>query len=57
MKVVPYLGSLVQLCCGEEEHCKQISLVFVGSACSVWTILDLSRLWQYVLSGFMLLRY
>ena len=29
----------------------------MGSACRVWTTLDLSQLWQYVLSGFTLLRF
>ena len=29
---------------GTEEHCKQISLACVGSACSVWTTLGLPQL-------------
>ena len=29
---------------GREEHCKQISLVCVGSACSVWATLGLPQL-------------
>ena len=49
-KVVIYLGSLVQLCFGGEEHCKQISLVCVGSASSVWVTLDLPPLMACVLS-------
>ena len=41
--MVTYLGSLVQLCCGE-EHCKQISLACVGSAHSVSAALGLPPL-------------
>ena len=29
-----------------EEYCKQISLACVGSACSVWTTLDLPQLME-----------
>ena len=36
--MVTYLGSLVQLCCGE-GGAPQTSLVFVGIACSVWATL------------------
>ena len=53
---VTYLGSLVQLCCGGEEHCRQISLVYVGSACSVCTTLGLPLLMVCVLSWSTLLR-
>ena len=53
--VVTYLGSLVQLCCGE-EHCKQISLACVGSARSVWATLGLLLLTACVLSQSTLLR-
>ena len=53
--VVTYLGSLVQLCCGE-EHCKQISLACVGSAHSVWATLGLPLLMACVLSQSTLLR-
>ena len=42
--MVTYLGSLVQSCCGEEEHCKQISLACVGSARSIWSTLGLPQL-------------
>ena len=35
---------------GREEHCKQISLVCVGSACSVWATLGLPPLTARVLS-------
>ena len=41
---------------GREEHCKQISLVCVGSACSVWTTLGLPPLTACVLSRSTLLR-
>ena len=53
--MVTYLGSLVQLCCGE-EHCKQISLACVGSAHSVWDTLGLPLLTVCVLSLSTLLR-
>ena len=53
--MVTYLGSLVQLCCGE-EHCKQISLACVGSARSVWATLGLLLLTACVLSQSTLLR-
>ena len=53
--MVTYLGSLVQLCCGE-EHCKQISLACVGSARSVWATLGLPPLTACVLSQSTLLR-
>ena len=39
-----------------EEHCKQISLVCVGSAPSVWTALGLPQLTAHVLSQSTLLR-
>ena len=52
MKVVTYLGSLIQLCGGRKEHCKQISLVCVGSAHSVWTTLGLSQLMAHYVSPF-----
>ena len=39
--MVTYLGPL---CCGREEHCKQISLACVGSARSVWITLGLPQL-------------
>ena len=54
--MVIYLGSLVQLCCGMGEHCKQISLACVGSAHSVWATLDLPLLTACVLSPSTLLR-
>ena len=41
---------------GREEHCKQISLVCVESACSIWTTLGLSRLMAQVLFWSTLLR-
>ena len=41
---------------GREEHCKQIPLVCVGNACSVWATLGLSPLKAYVLSQSTLLR-
>ena len=41
---------------GREEHCKQISLTCVGSACSVWTTLGLPQLTVRVLSQCTLLR-
>ena len=41
---------------GREEHCKQISLVSVGSARSVWATLGLSLLTACVFSGSTLLR-
>ena len=56
MKVVTYLGSLIQLCGGRKEHCKQISLVCVGSAHSVWATLGLPLLMACVLSQSTLLR-
>ena len=43
MKAVTYLGSLVQLCCGEGGTLQKISLACVGSAQSVWTTLGLSQ--------------
>ena len=51
-KGVTYLGSLVQSFCavGREEHCKQISLVGVGSARSVLVTLGLPPLMACVLS-------
>ena len=39
-----------------EEHCKQISLVCVGSAPSVWTALGLLQLTAHMLSQSTLLR-
>ena len=41
---------------GSEEHCKQISVVHVGTACSVWATLGLPLLLACVLSQFTLLR-
>ena len=41
---------------GREEHCKQISLAYVGSACSVWATLGLPLLTACVLSWSTLLR-
>ena len=41
---------------GREEHCKKISLVYVGSACSVWATLGLPPLMAHVLSWSTLLR-
>ena len=54
--MVIYLGSLVQLCCWEGGHCKQISLVCVGSARSVWATLSLPPLTACVFSPSTLLR-
>ena len=54
--MVTYLGSLVQLCCGEGGTGKQISLVWLGSAHSVWATLGLSPLTACVLSWSTLLR-
>ena len=51
-----YLGSLVQLCFGIEEYCKQISLACVGSAHSVWATLGLPLLTVCVFSQSTLLR-
>ena len=56
MKVVTYLGSLVQLCSDREEHCKQISLACVGSVHRVWATLGLCLLLACVLSWSTLLR-
>ena len=53
--MITYLGSHVQLSCGE-EHLKQISLACVGSAHSVWATLGLSPLTAYVLSQSTLLK-
>ena len=44
MKAVTYLGSLVQLCCGEAGTLQTVSLASVGSAQSLWTTLGLSQL-------------
>ena len=44
------LASLVQLCCHREEHCKQISLACMRSACSVWATLGLPLLTECVVS-------
>ena len=41
---------------GREEHCKQISLEGVGSACSVWATLGLPLFVECVLSWSTLLR-
>ena len=41
---------------GSEEHCKQMSLAGMGSACSVWVTLGLSPLTACVLSWSTLLR-
>jgi len=50
------LGSLFS-CAGQgEEHCKQISLVYVGSAHSEWTTLGLPQLTVHVLFWSALLR-
>ena len=54
--MVTYLGSLVQVCCGEGGTGKQISLVWLGSAHSVWATLGLSPLTACVLSWSTLLR-
>ena len=51
--MVTYLGPL---CCGREEHCKQISLACVGSARSAWATLGLPLLTACVLSQSTLLR-
>ena len=56
MEVVSCLGSLVQLCCGREGHCRQISLACVGSTCSVAATLGLPPLKACVLSPYTLLR-
>ena len=42
--MVTYLGSLVELCLGREEHCKQILAACVGSAHHVWVTLGLTQL-------------
>ena len=42
--MVSCLGSLVQSCCGREEHCKQMSLACVGSTLSVSATLSVSTL-------------
>ena len=47
--VVTFLGSLFSHAVGREEHCKQISLVCVGRAHSVWATLGLSQLMVHVL--------
>ena len=55
--MVIYLGSLVQLCCGEGgTHCKQTSLLCMGSAHSVFATLGLLPLTACVLSWSTLLR-
>ena len=54
--MVIYLGSLVSRAVGREEHCKQISLVSVGSARSVSAALGLPLLTTCVLSQSTLLR-
>ena len=54
--MVTYLGSLVQLCCGEGGTGKQISLVWLGSAHSVWATLGLPPLKACVLSQSTLLK-
>ena len=53
--MVIYLGSLVQLCCGEGGTL-QISLVCGGSARSVWATQGLPPLMESVLSRSTLLR-
>ena len=54
--MVTYLGSLFS-CAGQgEEHCKQISLVYAGSAHSEWTTLGLPQLTVHVLFWSALLR-
>ena len=42
--MVSCLGSLVQSCCGREEHCKQMSLACVRSTLSVSATLSVSTL-------------
>ena len=54
--MIIYLGSLVSCAVGREEHCKQISLAYVGSARSVSTTLGLPPLTACVLSQSTLLR-
>ena len=54
--MVTYLGSLVELCVGREEHCKQISLACVGSAHRVWPHWICPSSWWHVLSQSTLLR-
>ena len=54
--MVTFLGSLVRLAVGREEHCKQISLACVGSAPSVWATLGLPLFTACVLSQSTLLR-
>ena len=54
--MVIYLGSLVELCVGREEHCKQISLACVGSAHRVWPHWICPSSWWHVLSQSTLLR-
>ena len=49
-------ANLFSCATGREEHCKQISLVCVGSACSVWATLGLPPLTACVLSPSTLLR-
>ena len=51
-------GHLFSLTCsvGREEHCKQISLACVGSACNVWATLGLPPLTACALSQSTLLR-
>ena len=43
--MVSCLGSLVQSCCGREEHCQKISLACVGSVRRVSATLGLPGLW------------
>ena len=54
--MVTYLGSLVQLCCGEGGTLQTISLACAGSACIVWTTLGLPPFMVPVLSLSTLLR-
>ena len=55
--MVSCLGSLFSPAVGREEHCKQISLVCVGSAHSVLATLGLPLLTWCVLSQSTLLRF
>ena len=55
--MITYLGAhLFSSAMAREEHCKQVSLVCVGSARSVWTTVGLPPLTACVLSQSTLLR-
>ena len=55
--MITYLGAhLFSSAMAREEHCKQVSLVCVGSARSVWTTVGLPPLTACVLSRSTLLR-